>query len=114
MVGVSASNAFASLIVGAVGVVIFVVGGPSVVSGKMTIGDLFMYVIFTGMMAMPLIQFAAIGTQITEAFAGIDRMRAIVYMPTEDQDDAQRAACPRVEGMFGLDRRWLDYDVGVL
>src|SRR5205085_4699041 len=78
MTGVSATNAFASLIVSAVGVVIIVVGGPSVVSGKMTIGDLFMYVIFTGMMAMPLIQFAAIGTQITEAFAGLDRIREIM------------------------------------
>ncbi len=65
MTGVSATTAFSSLIIGAVGVVIILVGGPSVVSGKMTIGDLFMYVLFTGMMAMPLIQFAAIGTQIT-------------------------------------------------
>src|SRR5206468_12073066 len=77
MTGVSATTAFSSLIVGAVGVVIIVVGGPSVVSGKMTIGDLFMYVLFTGMMAMPLIQFAAIGTQITEAFAGLDRIREV-------------------------------------
>src|SRR4029077_12909583 len=63
MTGVSATTAFSSLIVGAVGVVIIVVGGPSVVSGKMTIGDLFMYVIFTGMMAMPLIRVADSGSQ---------------------------------------------------
>src|ERR1044072_1735560 len=90
MTGVSATTAFSSLIVGAVGVVIILVGGPSVVSGKMTIGDLFMYVLFTGMMAMPLIQFAAIGTQITEAFAGLDRIREVMHMATEDEQDAYR------------------------
>src|SRR5256886_8551399 len=98
MTGVSATSAFSSLIVGAVGVVIIVVGGPSVVSGKMTIGDLFMYVIFTGMMAMPLIQFAAIGTQITEAFAGLDRIREIMDMKTEDDQDAEREPLPEVQG----------------
>src|SRR6266702_4096393 len=81
MTGVSATTAFSSLVVGAVGVVIIVVGGRSVVTGQMTIGDLFMYVLFTGLMAMPLIQFAAIGTQITEAFAGLDRIREIMGPP---------------------------------
>src|ERR1043166_3716353 len=44
--GVSATSAFSSLIVGAVGVVIILVGGHSVVIGQMTVGDLFMYVMF--------------------------------------------------------------------
>src|SRR6266700_615410 len=113
MTGVSATNAFASLIVGAVGVVIIVVGGPSVVSGKMTIGDLFMYVIFTGMMAMPLIDFAAIWTQITEAFAGLDRIREIMDMPTEDQEDAQRAPLPEVQGEIEVENVWFEYNEGV-
>src|SRR2546429_6256227 len=113
MTGVSATNAFASLVVGAVGVVIIVVGGPSVVSGKMTIGDLFMYVIFTGMMAMPLIQFAAIGTQITEAFAGLDRIREIMDMKTEDDQDALREPLPEVSGKIEFENVWFEYNEGV-
>src|SRR5215207_11048201 len=66
MTGVSATTALSSVVVGAVGVVMILVGGRSVVAGAMTLGDLFMYIIFTGLLAMPLIQFAAIGTQITE------------------------------------------------
>jgi ABC-type multidrug transport system fused ATPase/permease subunit len=112
MTGVSATNAFASLIVGAVGVVIIVVGGPSVVSGKMTIGDLFMYVIFTGMMAMPLIQFAAIGTQITEAFAGLDRIREVMDMKTEDDQDAFREPLPEVSGEIEFENVWFEYNEG--
>jgi len=98
MTGVSATTAFSSLVIGAVGVVIILVGGSSVVSRTMTIGDLFMYVLFTGLMAMPMIQFAAIGTQITEAFAGLDRIREVMSMATEDEQDATKKELPEVEG----------------
>ena len=57
----------------------------------MTLGDLFMYMIFTGLVAAPLVEIASIGTQITEAFAGLDRIREIRRMATEDEDEAQRA-----------------------
>ncbi len=113
MTGVSATTAFSSLVIGAVGVVIIVVGGRSVVTGQMTIGDLFMYVLFTGLMAMPLIQFAAIGTQITEAFAGLDRIREIMDMPTEDEEDAARAALLEVEGEIEFENVWFEYNHGV-
>lgn len=98
MTGVSATTAFSSFVIGAVGVVIILVGGSSVVNRTMTIGDLFMYVLFTGLMAMPMIQFASIGTQITEAFAGLDRIREVMNMATEDEQDATRKELPEVEG----------------
>src|SRR5215213_1445358 len=111
--GVSATSAFSSLVVGAVGVVIILVGGHSVVTGQMTIGDLFMYVLFTGLMAMPVVQFAAIGTQITEAFAGLDRIREVMSMATEDDQDALRAPLPEVEGEIEFDDVSFAYDPGV-
>src|SRR5947199_3063949 len=113
MTGVSATTAFSSLVIGAVGVVIIVMDGRSVVTGQMTIGDLFMYVLFTGLMAMPLIQFAAIGTQITEAFAGLDRIREIMDMPTEDEEDAARAPLPEVQGEIEFENVWFEYNEGV-
>ncbi len=113
MTGVSATTAVSSLVIGAVGVVIILVGGHSVVTGQMTVGDLFMYVMFTGMMAMPLIQFAAIGTQITEAFAGLDRIREIMNMKTEDEEDSARAALPEVQGEVQFENVSFEYNPGV-
>ena len=113
MTGVSATSAFSSLVIGAVGVVIILVGGRSVVNGQMSIGDLFMYVMFTGLMAMPLIQFAAIGTQITEAFAGLDRIHEVMEMTTEDQQDSVRAPLPEVEGEIEFEDVWFEYNPGV-
>lgn len=116
MTGVSATTAFSSVIIGAIGVVMILVGGNSIVTGSMTIGDLFMYVFFTGMMAMPLIQFASIGTQITEAFAGLDRIREVMNMATEDEEDSNRALLANVEGEIEFENVWFEYneDVPVL
>jgi ABC-type multidrug transport system fused ATPase/permease subunit len=116
MTGVSATTAFSSLVIGAVGVVIILVGGRSVVSGTMSLGDLFMYVVFTGLMATPVIQFAAIGTQITEAFAGLERIREVMNMATEDEEDEQRAPLPNVRGEIEFENVSFEYneDVPVL
>src|SRR5215217_7704805 len=113
MTGVSATQAFSSLVVGAVGIVIILIGGASVVNGQMTVGDLFMYVMFTGMMALPLIQFASIGTQITEAFAGLDRIREVMDMRTEDEEDSVRAPLREVHGEIEFDNVSFAYDPGV-
>jgi len=68
---------------------------------------------FTGMMAMPLIQFAAIGTQITEAFAGVDRIREVMNMRTEDEEDSVRAALPEVQGEVEFKDVSFEYNSGV-
>jgi subfamily B ATP-binding cassette protein MsbA len=113
MTGVSAITGFSSVIIGAVGVVMITVGGHSVLTGQMTLGDLFMYVFFTGLMAMPVIEIAAIGTQITEAFAGLDRIREIMSMDTEDEEDEKRQAMPEMRGDVEFENVSFEYNEGV-
>src|SRR5690348_8246045 len=84
MTGISSVGSFATVIIGAIGILMILEGGHSVLAGQMTLGDLFMYGIFVGLVAMPLINIASIGTQITEAFAGLDRIRDIRKLVTED------------------------------
>jgi ABC-type multidrug transport system fused ATPase/permease subunit len=96
--GTSAVGAGAGVIIGIIGVLLILFGGRAVVDGRMTLGDLWMYVFFVGLMAAPLIQIAAIGTQVSEAFAGLDRIREIRDMATEDQADADKRQMPDVEG----------------
>jgi subfamily B ATP-binding cassette protein MsbA len=87
MTGISGVGAFATLVVGAIGILMILEGGHAVLAGTMTLGDLFMYGIFVGLVALPLINIASIGTQITEAFAGLDRIREIRRQVTEDAED---------------------------
>jgi subfamily B ATP-binding cassette protein MsbA len=68
---------------------------------------------FTGMMAMPLLQFASIGTQITEAFAGLDRIREVMNMQTEDEEDAAREPLAQVQGKIEFDNVSFEYNPGV-
>ena len=112
LTGVSAITAFSSVVIGATGVAMMLVGGSSIRNGSMTIGDLVMYLSFTALMTMPVIQLASIGTQLSEAFAGLDRIREIRRMATEDQEDAGRAALEDVRGEVEFDDVSFEYNAG--
>ncbi|HXE81885.1 MAG TPA: ABC transporter ATP-binding protein [Gemmatimonadales bacterium] len=113
MTGVSAVGAFAQLVVGAISVIMILVGGRAVLTGTMTLGQLAQYIIFVGLVALPLINIASIGTQITEAFAGLDRIHELRRMTTEDADDANRAPLETVRGDVVFEHVTFAYKPGV-
>jgi subfamily B ATP-binding cassette protein MsbA len=110
--GMSAITAFSTAIVGAVGVLIMLVGGQAIFAGRMTLGDLIMYSFFVGLLAAPVVQIANVGTQVSEAFAGLDRIREILDLPTEDQEDAARAPLPALAGQVAFRDVEFEYDPG--
>src|SRR6187399_177724 len=114
MTGVSGTTAFSSVVIGVIGLTIMLVGGRAILAGTMTLGDLISYIFFTGLMAMPIVQIASIGTQITEAFAGLDRIREILDTPREDADDANRAALAEMRGDIEFDHVSFEYNPGTL
>jgi subfamily B ATP-binding cassette protein MsbA len=109
MTAVSGVTAFSTVIVGVIGVILILVGGRDILNGQMTLGDFFMYIFFTALVAAPLVEIASIGTQITEAFAGLDRIREIKRMATEDEDDAIRQPCPAIVGQVAFDDVSFEY-----
>ncbi len=113
MTGVSATTAFSNVVIGAIAVVMIVFGGQAIAAGTMTVGELVMYLLFTGLMAMPIVQIASIGTQITEAFAGLDRIQEILGTTREDAEDASRAAVGDLRGDIEFDGVWFEYTAGV-
>ena len=113
LTGVSAVTAFSSLVIGATGIAMMLVGGNAIRNGTMTVGDLVMYLAFTALMTVPVIQLASIGTQLTEAFAGLDRIREIRRMATEDDEDASRATLPDLRGEVEFDDVTFEYNAGV-
>jgi ABC-type multidrug transport system fused ATPase/permease subunit len=110
MTAVSGVMAFSTLIVGMIGVILILVGGHAILANRMTLGDLFMYMIFTGLVAMPLVEIANIGTQITEAFAGLDRIREIKQMATEDEEDAKRKELRAITGEIKFEDVSFEYN----
>lgn len=113
LTGVSAVGSFSSIVIGAVAVVMIVMGGNAVQNGTMTLGDLLMYISFTFLLAMPVIELTSIGTQITEALAGLDRIREVMAMATEDDQDAERLPLRTVKGKIAFEDVHFEYDEGV-
>ena len=113
MTGVSGLGAFATLVIGAIGVLMVLVGGRAILEGTMTLGDFVMYIFFVGLVAAPLIGIASIGTQITEAFAGLDRIYELRRMTTEDAEDATRAPLPAIRGDVAFENVTFAYKPGV-
>src|SRR5206468_126431 len=112
MTGISGLGSFATIIVGAIGILMILEGGRAVLAGSMSLGDLFMYGIFVGLVALPLINIASIGTQITEAFAGLDRLREIRALATEDAADEDRSALPTLQGDLRFEDVSFAYEAG--
>ncbi|MEX2528043.1 MAG: ABC transporter ATP-binding protein [Gemmatimonadota bacterium] len=109
--GTSAVTAVSTVIVGAIGVLIMVMGGQAILTETMTLGDLVMYIFFVGLMVAPLVQIAGIGTQITDAFAGLDRIREMLELPTEQDDDGTRDPVGALEGEVAFQNVSFEYEV---
>jgi ABC-type multidrug transport system fused ATPase/permease subunit len=113
MTGVSAVSGFSNVVIGAVGVLTIIVGGHAIIDGRMSVGQLFQYITFTGLMTMPVVQMASIGTQVTEAFAGLDRIRELLDTPREDDDAGRTVPVPALHGRVDFDDVWFEYTSGV-
>src|SRR5204863_6675993 len=113
LTGISAVTAFGGLVIGAIGVIMILVGGRSILAGTMTLGDLFMYIFFVGLLAAPLIQMSSIGTQLSEALAGLVRIREIKAMATEDDEDESREPLGMIRGDVVFEDVSFEYDPGV-
>jgi len=116
MTGVSGIGALSGLVIGTIGVLTYIIGGHAIQDKSMTTGDLFQYIFFTGYLAMPIIQMASIGTQITEAFAGLDRIREILDTPREDMDPLRVNVLNEIRGEVAFNDVSFEYnkDVEVL
>ena len=111
--GVSAVTSISTLVMGIIGAVMIVLGGRALMNGSWSEGALIQYIFFTGLVIAPVIQISSIGTQITEAFAGLDRIREIMQMATEDQEDEVRDALGSLAGEVRLDDVWFEYETDV-
>jgi subfamily B ATP-binding cassette protein MsbA len=113
LTSISGVGSFATIILGTVSVILMMVGGRAIIAGTMTLGEFVMYIFFTGLIAMPVLSIASIGTQITEAFAGLDRIREIMRLATELDEDAGRATIETIRGEVAFEDVTFEYNPGV-
>jgi ABC-type multidrug transport system fused ATPase/permease subunit len=100
----------ASLLMGIVGAVIMYIGTHQILAGTLTVGGFFTYTLFLGFLVAPIVQMVAIGTQITEAFAGLERTQEILRERPEDQDPNRTVVLPDIIGRVEFDDVSFSYD----
>ena len=100
----------ASLLLGFVGAIIMYVGARQIISGALTIGAFFTYTLFLGFLVAPIIQLVNIGTQLTEALAGLERTHELLKERPEDLDPRRTVMLGEIRGTVEFDRVGFSYD----
>ncbi|MGD8729046.1 MAG: ABC transporter ATP-binding protein, partial [Gemmatimonadota bacterium] len=95
---------------GLASVMILGYGGYLIVQGDLTVGELVSFTLFLGFLIAPVVQMANIGTQMTEAFAGLDRTSELLSWPEEDDDPQRTETMPRIDGQLIFDDVYFQYE----
>ena len=88
----------ATTLLGMVSALIMFLGARQIVAGHMTLGTFVTYTIFLGLLVAPVFQIVMIGTQITEALAGLERTREVLRERPEDDDPARSLRLDHLNG----------------
>jgi ABC-type multidrug transport system fused ATPase/permease subunit len=113
MTGLSAIGAASTLLLGGLSVTMMFVGTREILQGRMTVGSFFAFTLYMGLMVAPVAQIVNIGSQITEAFAGLERIREIRNERPEDEGDAARLPIRQIRGEVELRDVHFEYQAGV-
>jgi len=74
------------------------IGGAMIIEGTLTTGDFLAFTLLLGFMIAPIVQMSNIGSQLTEAFAGLDRTEEIMNMDSEACDQLRTIDLDRILG----------------
>ena len=89
------------------------VGAHEIEAGRMTIGSFVSFTLYLGLLVGPVIQIVSIGSQVTEAFAGLERIRELRDELAEDAGDRSREPLPRIDGAVEFRDVSFEYEKGV-
>jgi len=101
-----------TVLMGLVGALIMFLGARQIAAHRMDIGDFVMYTSLLAFMIAPVIQIVNIGTQISEALAGLERTRQVMRERTEDDDPQRTTALPPIIGQVEFDHVSFEYEEG--
>lgn len=85
-------------LVGVVGALVMYLGAHEVLSGRMTVGTFVNYTLFLGLLVAPIIQIVGVGTQLSEAMAGLERTREVLAEHPEDDDPERTVPLDSIRG----------------
>ncbi len=100
----------ASVLLGVVGAATMYVGGRQMTAHTLSTGDYFSFNFLLVFLVAPIMQVVQIGTQLTEALAGLERTQEIMHERPEDQDPNRSKILPDIMGRIEFDNVSFSYD----
>jgi len=101
-----------TVLLGLVSAAIMYIGARQILAGAMTLGSLVTYTAFLAMLVAPMFQIVGIGTQITEALAGLERTHEVLRERPEDADPRRTRPLADIRGLVEFDRVSFSYEAG--
>ena len=101
-----------TLLLGLASVAIMGLGGMMIIDNTLTTGDFLSFTLLLGFMIAPIVQISNIGSQLTEAFAGLDRTKEIMNLQTEANDNNRTIQLSRIKGDIQFNKVSFSYEKG--
>ena len=102
----------ATVLMGVVGATVMFLGSRQIFAGTLTLGGFMTFTAFLAFLVAPVFQIVGIGTQITEALAGLDRTHEVLAERPEDKDPRRTVALGPIRGNVAFDHVGFAYDAG--
>lgn len=102
----------ATLLLGIASAGIMGIGGYMIINDELTFGDFLAFTLYLGFMVAPIVQMSNIGSQLTEAFAGLDRTQEIMNTPLEDDKKNRKLKLDAIHGDIVFDKVSFAYEAG--
>lgn len=106
----AAMSSSATLLLGIASAGIMGIGGYFMIGGTMTSGDFLQFTLLLGFMIAPIVQMSNIGSQLTEAMAGLDRTQELMNMKEEDDSEVRTILLEDIKGDMVFDDVRFAYD----
>jgi len=88
------------------------IGGYKIMMGDLTVGDFLSFTLFLGFMIAPIVQMSNIGSQLTEALAGLDRTEELMNMTAEEDNDERTIMLEKIVGHLEFNDVSFSYEAG--
>ena len=112
LISTSIVTSSATLLLGLASAGIMGIGGYMIMEGNLTFGDFLAFTLYLGFMIAPIVQMSNIGSQLTEAFAGLDRTEEIMNSPLEDSTKSRNQKLKEIKGDIVFEQVSFAYEEG--
>lgn len=112
LIATSLVTSSSTLLLGLASVGIMGIGGYMIMGGTLTVGDFLAFILYLGFMIAPIVQMSNIGTQITDAIAGLDRVEELLAQPRETDNPKRTATLSSITGHLQFDTVKFGYEPG--